>query len=42
MNHKQESRLAGEILTTADMQMVSNGRKRSGTKEPLDEGEGGE
>ena len=39
--NKLEIKIVGEILTTSDMQMVSNGRKRRGTKEPLDEGEGG-
>ena len=39
--NKLEIKIVGEILTS-DMQMVSNGSKRSGTKEPLDEGEGGE
>ena len=41
MNHKLESRLPGEISTTLDMQLIPlyNGRKRRGTKEPLDEGE---
>ena len=43
MTHKLESRLLGEISTTSDMQMIHfNGRKQRGTKEPLDEGEGGE
>ena len=42
MNHKLESRFPGEISTTSDMQMIQpNGRKRRGTKEPLDEGERG-
>ena len=35
MNHKLESRLLEEISTTSDMQMISNGRKWRGTKEPL-------
>ena len=41
MNHKLESRLAGQISRTSDMQMIalSNGRKQIGTKEPLDGGE---
>ena len=43
MNHKLESRLPGKTSTTSDMQMIPlNGRKQRGTKEPLDEGEGGE
>ena len=37
-----ESRLLGEISTTSNIQMTSNSRKQRGTKEPLDEGEGGE
>ena len=43
MNHKLESRLAGQISRTSDMQMIalSNGRKQRGTKEPLVEGERG-
>ena len=41
VNHKLESRLPGEISTTLDMQLIPlyNGRKRRGTKEPLDESE---
>ena len=37
-----ESRLPGEMSTTLDVQLTPlyNGRKRRGTKEPLDEGEG--
>ena len=43
MNHKLESRLLGEISTTSDMQMTpSLWQKAKRTKEPLDEGEGGE
>ena len=44
MNHKLESRVLGEISTASDMQMIyhSKGRKRRGTKEPLDESERGE
>ena len=43
MNHKLESRVQGEISATSDMQMIPPyGRKRRGTKEPLDEGERGE
>ena len=43
MKHKPESRLLGEISATSDMQMIPPyGRKRRGTKEPLDEGERGE
>jgi len=42
MKHKLESRLSGEISVTSDMQMILYGRKRRGTKEPLDEGERGE
>ena len=42
MKHELESRFPGEISTTSDMQMIQpNGRKRRGTKEPLDEGERG-
>ena len=42
MNHKLESRFPREISTTSDMQMIhSDGRKRKGTKETLDEGERG-
>ena len=38
MKHKLESRLPGEISITSDMQMIPPyGRKRRGTKEPLDE-----
>ena len=40
MNHKLESRLLGEISTILDMQMTSPLQR--GTKEPLDESEGGE
>ena len=42
--HKLESRLPGEISITSDMQMIPliSGRKRRGTKEPLDAGERGE
>ena len=37
MNHKQESRLPGEISVTSDMQMIPLcGQKQRGTKEPLD------
>ena len=40
MKHKLESRLLGEIPITPDMQTTPpKGRKRRGTKEPLDEGE---
>ena len=40
MKHKLESRLPGKTSTTSDMQMTPlYGRKRRGTKEPLDEGE---
>jgi len=40
MKHKLESRLLGEISITSDMQMTPPyGRKRRGTKEPLDESE---
>jgi len=40
IKHKLESRLQGEISTTLDMQMTPPyGRKRRGTKEPLDESE---
>ena len=40
MKHKPESRLLGEISTTSDMQMTPPyGRKRRGTKEPLNEDE---
>ena len=43
MNHKLESRLPGEILTTSDIQMILlYGRKQSGIKKPLDESERGE
>ena len=42
MNHKLESRLPGEIITS-DMQMTPPyGQKLRGTKEPLDEGQRGE
>ena len=38
-----ESRLSGEISITSDMQITPPyGRKRRGTKEPLDESERGE
>ena len=38
--HKLESRLPGEISVTSDMQMTPPyGRKRRGTKKPLDESE---
>ena len=40
MKHKLESRSLGEISITSDMQMTPPyGRKQTGTKEPLDEGE---
>ena len=43
INHKLESRLLGEISLSSDMQMTPlYGRKRRGTKEPLDEGKRGE
>ena len=43
MKHKLESRLPGEMSIMSDMQMTHPyGRKRRGTKEPLDEGERGE
>ena len=43
MKHKLESRLATEISTTSDMQMTHPyGRKRTLTKEPLDESKRGE
>ena len=44
MKHKMESRFLGEISITSDMQMKHHpyGRKRRGTKEPLDESERGE
>ena len=43
MIHKLESRLPGEIPITSDMQMTTPyGRRWTGTKEPLDEGERGE
>ena len=43
LKHKLESRLPGEISTTSDMQTTPpHGRKRRGTKEPLNEGERGE
>ena len=43
LKHKLESRLLGEISITLDMQMTHPyGRKRRGTKEPLDESERGE
>ena len=41
MKHKLESRLAGEISITSDMQMTPPLWQRRGTKEPLDEGERG-
>ena len=42
MKHKLESRLPGEISITSDMQMTHPyGRKRTRTKEPLDESERG-
>ena len=43
MKHKLESRVLEEISITSDIQMTPRyGRKRGGTKEPLDEGERGE
>ena len=43
INHKLESRLLGEISLSSDMQITPlYGRKRRGTKEPLDEGKRGE
>ena len=43
MKHKLESRLAGEIAKTSDMQMTPPlWQKVKGTKEPLDESERGE
>ena len=43
MKHKLESILSGEIAITSDMQLIPPyGRKRRGTKEPLDESERGE
>ena len=43
MKHKLESRLLGEISVISDMQMTPLfGRKKRGTKEPLDESERGE
>ena len=43
MSYILESRYTGETATTSDMRWCySNGRKRRRTKEPLDEGEGGE
>ena len=43
MKPKLELRLPGEISITSDTQMTPPyGRKRRGTKEPLDEGERGE
>ena len=41
---KLESRLKGEISITSNMHTTHNlhGRKRRGTKEPLDEGKRGE
>ena len=42
MEHKQESRLLGEISITSDKQMTPPySRKQRGTKEPLDENERG-
>ena len=42
MKHKLESRFPREISITLDMQMTPPyGRKRRGTKEPLNEGERG-
>ena len=41
MKHKLESRLLGETAIASDMQMKpSYVRKRRGTNEPPDEGEG--
>ena len=44
MNHKLESIRQGEILITSDIQLKSHsdGRKPTGAKEPLNEGERGE
>ena len=43
MKHKLESRLLGEISITSDTQMTPHyGRKRTRTKEHLDESERGE
>ena len=42
MSYKLESKFLGEISTTSDMQIHFNGRKRRGTKEPLDESQRGE
>ena len=45
MKHKLESRLPGEISITSGMLMMPplcHGRKQRGTKQPLDESEGGE
>ena len=43
MKHKLGSRLLGEISVTSDMHMTPPyGKKRRGTKEPLDESERGE
>ena len=43
MKHKLESRFPREISITSDMQMTPPyGRKRRGTKQPLDENERGE
>ena len=40
MKDKLESVLPGQISITSDMQMTPHfGRKRRGTKKPLDEGE---
>ena len=41
MKHKLESRLAGEISVTSDVQMTPPLWQRRGTKETLDEGERG-
>ena len=43
MKQKLEPRLPGKTSTTSDMHMtLPYGRKRRGTKVPLDEGEGAE
>ena len=43
MSYKLESRLPGKISTTSNMCMNHpKGKKRRGTKEPPDKGEGGE
>ena len=43
MKHKLESRVLEEILITSNMQIIPPyGKKRRGTKEPLDESEQGE